>query len=132
MKKHTLHQSNYLRDMNKELIIVLVAYIAQIIGFVITVVTKWTKQDNRITNLETKATENEIADKELQVEVKSLSRLYSKIELLESKQISQSDAMNATLNSLNIAITHLNNKLDMFSENYNKLNTEVEIIKTKL
>ena len=132
MKKHTLHQSNYLRDMNKELIIVLVAYIAQIIGFVITVVTKWTKQDNRITNLETKATENEIADKELQVEVKSLSRLYSKIELLESKQISQSDAMNATLTSLNIAITHLNNKLDMFSENYNKLNTEVEIIKTKL
>ena len=118
--------------MNKELIIVLVAYIAQIIGFVVTVVTKWTKQDNRIANLETKATENEIADKELQVEVKSLSRLYSKIELLESKQISQSDAMNTTLTSLNIAITHLNNKLDMFSENYNKLNTEVEIIKTKL
>ena len=118
--------------MNEELIIVLAAYVAQIIGFIITVVTKWTRQDNRILNLETKSTENEIADKELQVEVKSLSRLYSKIEIIETKQISQSDAMNATLTSLNISITHLNNKLDMFAENYNKLNTDVEIIKSKL
>jgi cell division protein FtsL len=132
MKKHTLHQRGYLKDMNEELIIVLAAYVAQIIGFIITVVTKWTRQDNRILNLETKSTENEIADKELQVEVKSLSRLYSKIEIIETKQISQSDAMNATLTSLNISITHLNNKLDMFAENYNKLNTDVEIIKSKL
>lgn len=102
-----------------------------IIANVIKVTTKWNKQDNKIENLENRIAENEANDKELKIKVESLNRLYTKIELIESKQISQSDAMNATLTSLNVSISNLNHKLDVFVESYNKLNTDVEVLKSK-
>ena len=70
-------------------------------------------------------------DKELKAKVESLNRLYTKIELIESKQISQNDAMNTTLTSLNISIQTLNKKLDVFIDGYNRLNTDVEVLKSK-
>ena len=82
-------------------------------------------------NLEHRIVENEINDKELKAKVESLNRLYTKIELIESKQISQNDAMNTTLTSLNISIQTLNKKLDVFIDGYNRLNTDVEVLKSK-
>ena len=102
-----------------------------IIANVIKVTTKWNQQDNKFQNLEHRIVENEINDKELKAKVESLNRLYTKIELIESKQISQNDAMNTTLTSFNISIQTLNKKLDVFIDGYNRLNTDVEVLKSK-
>lgn len=108
--------------------------IGTVVAFIVNTIkitTKWNKQDNKIENLENRIQDNEAGDKELKVKVESLNRLYTKIELLESKQISQSDTMNTTLTSLNASIGNLNSKLDIFVESYNKLNTDVEVLKSK-
>jgi chromosome segregation ATPase len=101
----------------------------QILAGIISLVIVWQKLGNRIEKLELQIAENNDNDKALRLKVEALDKLYTKIEVLETKQNAQNEAIHYSITMLNSSIEKLNNKLDTFVNVVNNTKLDVEALK---
>lgn len=120
--------TNY-KSMEFTLTTELFIILSQIVGGVISLTIVWQKLNNRIEKLELQIKENTQNDKELKLKVDALDKLYTKIEVLETKQNAQNEAIHYSIVTLNTSIEKLNNKLDNFVNVVNNTKLEVEALK---
>lgn len=111
--------------LTTEIIIMVVNAVLALISLAI----MWQKLTSRIEALEKAMEDNATDDKELRIKVESLEKLFSKIEVLETKQNAQNEAIHYSIGLLNTNIEKLTNKLDSFVEGYNNVRIEVEGLK---
>lgn len=103
--------------------------ISQIVGGIISLTIVWQKLNSRIEKLELQIAENNDNDKALRNKVEALDKLFTKIEVLETKQNAQNEAIHYSIVMLNTSIEKLNNKLDAFVNVVNNTKLEVEALK---
>lgn len=103
--------------------------VSQIVGGIISIIVVWQKLNARIEKLELQLKENNQNDRDLKNKVEALDKLYTKIEVLETKQNAQNEAIHYSISMLNVNIEKLNNKLDVFSNIVNSTKLDVEALK---
>jgi len=120
--------TNY-KSMEFTLTTELTILLLQILAGIISLVIVWQKLGNRIEKLELQISENNDNDKALRLKVEALDKLYTKIEVLETKQNAQNEAIHYSITMLNSSIEKLNNKLDTFVNVVNNTKLDVEALK---
>jgi len=120
--------TNY-KSMEFTLTTELTILLLQILAGIISLVIVWQKLGNRIEKLELQISENNDNDKALRLKVEALDKLFTKIEVLETKQNAQNEAIHYSIKMLNSSIEKLNNKLDTFVNVVNNTKLDVEALK---
>ena len=98
--------TNY-KSMEFTLTTELTILLLQILAGIISLVIVWQKLGNRIEKLELQISENNDNDKALRLKVEALDKLFTKIEVLETKQNAQNEAIHYSIKMLNSSIEKL-------------------------